>query len=279
MVPLKNRKKGKINLQGMTTHDKILPRKEQREDTMSLRKDSQEELFNANNELQGFLPEDDPMMVFEKTIYPAFKDADFEKCYSTKGRHAISPAFLACVTLLQFRENMSDPEAAEACVRRLDWKIALHRPLKENVSFDPSTLCYFRRRLKENDKMSLIFDKVIQLAQEKGFIKRRSKQRIDATHIISHVNRISTTDLLFRAVKCVVEGIEKKDSGYYEKEIPEHIKERYSQRFSSFGMSKEKRGEKLAEIVEDGLYIKSILEKVSSEKLVKMEQLEIEVER
>ena len=242
---------------------------------MSLPKNQQEELFTVINELPDFLPEDDPMMVFSKTIYPAFTDKDFEDCYSTKGRNAISPAFLACVTLLQFRENLSDPEAAEAVIRRLDWKIALHLRLRENVSFDSSTLCNYRKRLKENDKMSLIFDKVVGLAQEKGFIKKRSKQRIDATHIISHVNRISTTDLLFRTVKCVVEEIEKKDPDYYEKELPEHIKERYSQRFSSFGMSKEKRGEKLAEIVEDGLYLKSLLEKVSSEELVDMEQLEI----
>jgi transposase len=242
---------------------------------MSLNKDSQQKLFTATNELQGFLPEDDPMMVFEKTIYPAYKDEDFAQCYATKGRNAISPAFLACVTLLQFRESLSDTETAEACVRRLDWKIVLHLPVNQNVSFDSSTLCYFRRRLKENDKMSLIFDKVVQLAQEKGFIKRRPKQRIDATHIISHVNRISTTDLLFRAVKCVVEEIEKNDPDYYEKQLPEHIKERYNDRFSSFGLSKQKRGEKQAEIVEDGLYIKSLLEKVPSERLVELKQLEI----
>ncbi len=187
-----------------------------------------------------------------------FSDEDFAECYSTKGRHAIPPTYLACVTLLQFRENMSDPEAAEACVRRLDWKIAHHRPLKENVSFDSSTLCNYRKRLKENDKVSLIFDKVVGLAQEKGFIKKRSNLRIDATHIISHVNRISTTDLLFRAVKCVVEEIEKKDPAYYEKELPEHIKEMYSQRFSYFGLSKEKRVEKLEEIVEDGLYARMV---------------------
>jgi hypothetical protein len=40
-------------------------------------------------------------------------------------------------------------------------------------------------------------------------------------------------------------------------------------------MSKEKRGEKLAEIVEDGLYIKSLLEDVPSEKLGELKQLEI----
>jgi hypothetical protein len=106
---------------------------------MSLPKDPQKELFTANNELKDFLPDDDPMVVFSHTIYPAFRDEEFAACYSTKGRHAISPAFLACVTLLQFREHLSDTETAEACVRRLDWKIALHLPLLQNVSFNSST--------------------------------------------------------------------------------------------------------------------------------------------
>jgi len=73
----------------------------------------------------------------------------------------------------------------------------------------------------------------------------------------------------------VVEEIEKKDPVYYGKEIPEHIKERYNNSFSSFGLSKEKRGEKQAEIVEDGLYLKTLLEKVPSERLGEMKQLSI----
>jgi len=90
---------------------------------MSLPKNKQEELFTAARELPDFLPIDDPMMVFGHTIYPAFTDKDFEDCYSTKGRNAISPAFLACVTLLQFRENLSDPETAEAVAVLLQKKI------------------------------------------------------------------------------------------------------------------------------------------------------------
>lgn len=242
---------------------------------MSLPNNLQDELFTATNELPDFLPEDDLMMIFSRIIYPGFNDKDFTDCYSTKGRNAISPAFLACVTLLQFRENLSDTETAEAVVRRLDWKIALHLPVLKNVSFDPSTLCYFRKRLKENNKMCLIFDKIINLAQENGFIKKRSRQRIDATHIISHVNRISTTDLLFRTVKCVVEEIEKQDREYYEQEIPEYIKERYSQRFSSFGMSKDKRADKQAEIVEDGLYLKALIEKYPPQNMAELKQLSI----
>jgi hypothetical protein len=242
---------------------------------MSLPQNQREELFSADKELADFLPADDSMVVFSREIYPAFKDEDFARYYSNKGRWATSPAFLACVTILQFRENLSDPEAAEACVRRLDWKIALHLPVIEKTSFHPSTLCYYRRRLKKNKAMSLILDKTVELAQAKGFIKKRTSQRIDATHIISHVNRIATADLLFRAVRCLAEEIEKKDPSYYERELPGYIRERYSERFSSFGISRDKRGEKLSEIVEDGLLIKELLQKLPSDSLNSLEQLVI----
>ena len=78
---------------------------------MSLKKDKQEDLFSATNVLKDFIPEDDHMMIFSKEIYPAFADKDFEECYSTRGRNAKSPAFLACVTILQFKENMSDTKS------------------------------------------------------------------------------------------------------------------------------------------------------------------------
>ena len=89
---------------------------------MSLPESCGENLFAAGNELPDLLPEDDPMMIFSRLIYPAFNDREFEACYSEQGRPAISPAFLACVTLLQFRENLSDAETSRAVVRRLDGK-------------------------------------------------------------------------------------------------------------------------------------------------------------
>lgn len=242
---------------------------------MTLKINEDDNLFGAHVTMAGFLHIDDPMMVFSREIYPLFKDEDFIDCYSDIGREAKSPAFLSMVTLLQFRENLSDEETKEACIKRLDWKIALHIPVDEKQSFDSSTLCRFRNRLKENDKSNIIFDNILKQIQKIGFIKKTTKQRIDATHIISHVNRISTTDLLFRSVKCLLDEIKKKDIDYYNKIIPELLKERYLNKFSSFGMSKDLRYEKLAEIVEDGYLIKSLLEKIKSDELKKLDQLNI----
>jgi len=226
---------------------------------MTLRIDEEDNLFGSHVTMKDFLSDDDPLVIFSKEIYPMFNDKDFEDIYSKIGREAKSPSFLTMVTLLQYRENMSDEEATEACVRRIDWKIALHLPFDAKQQFDSSTLCRFRRRLKENEKSSMAFDKILEGIKTKGFIKKNTSQRIDATHIISHVNKISTTDLLFRAVKCVVEEIRKLRISYFKEFIPEDIKERYEGKFSSFGMSKEKRSDKMAEIIEDGLYLKKLL--------------------
>lgn len=242
---------------------------------MTLHINENDNLFGAHITMTNFLPDDDPMLIFSRDIFFLFNDNDFEDCYSEVGRGAISPSFLSMVTLLQYRENLSDEETTEACARRLDWKIALHLRVDEKNFFDSSTLSKFRARLKKNEKCNYIFDKILEQITKKGFIKRATSQRIDATHIISHVNRIATTDLLFRTVKCVIEEIQKKDKEYFKKHVPELLKERYLNKFSSFGMSKDSRYEKQAEIIEDGYFLKSLLCQTKSDKLKNLDQLSI----
>jgi transposase len=229
------------------------------EHKMSLRIDEPDNIFGSHITMKDFLSDDDPMLIFSNEIFPLFNDKDFEDCYAETGRRAKSPSFLAMITLLQYRENLSDEEAAEACVKRIDWKIALHLPFDAKYQFESSTLCRFRSRLKENEKSSIVFDNILKGIKKKGFIRKTTNQRLDATHIISHVNRISTTDLLFRSVKCLAEEIRRNNVIFYEEKVPDDIKERYEGRFSSFGLSKEKRADKMAEIIEDGLYLKKLL--------------------
>lgn len=221
----------------------------------------------------NLIDSNDPLKLFSDDIYPLFNDADFQECYSEKGRNGISPAFLALVTLLQWKEGLSDMETAHACDFRIDWKIALHLRIDDVNQFEASTLCRFRRRLIEHEKASLMFDKILNLCIEKGFVKKRGKQRVDATHIVKHINRIATTDLLFRSVMVLLEEFEKKFRSIYEEKIPIDIKERYEKKFSSFGMSKERRGDKQAEIVQDGFILETIAKdgKIKNE----LEQLQI----
>src|SRR5580700_2848959 len=74
------------------------------------------------------------------------EDADFASAYGVRGRPGISPAQLAVVTVLQFAENLTDRQAADAVRGRLDWKYCLGLVL-EDEGFDFSVLSEFRSRL------------------------------------------------------------------------------------------------------------------------------------
>ena len=54
-----------------------------------------------------------------------FEDDDFLSLYPQIGQPAISPSQLAMVTILQFMENLTDREAAQAVRARIDWKYGL----------------------------------------------------------------------------------------------------------------------------------------------------------
>ena len=55
-------------------------------------------------------------------IRSIFQDADFADLFPRLGQPGLPPWRLALVTLLQFRENLPDRQAAEAVRARIDWK-------------------------------------------------------------------------------------------------------------------------------------------------------------
>ncbi len=54
-----------------------------------------------------------------------YQDEQFAKLYPVEGQPAYAPWRLAVVTVLQYVENLSDRQAANAVRERLDWKYAL----------------------------------------------------------------------------------------------------------------------------------------------------------
>lgn len=52
-----------------------------------------------------------------------FTDEDFVEWYPVDGRRGVSPARLALVSVLQYAENLTDRQVAEAVRCRLDWKL------------------------------------------------------------------------------------------------------------------------------------------------------------
>jgi transposase len=76
-----------------------------------------------------------------------FKDDDLAEMYDAEtGRPSLPPSLMCGVLLLQFFEEVSDPEAVARVCFDLRWKVALHLPL-DHAGFDPSSLSVFRQRL------------------------------------------------------------------------------------------------------------------------------------
>src|SRR5260370_65972 len=75
-----------------------------------------------------------------------YADARFAGAFGVRGRPGISPGQLMMASVLQFSENLTDRQAAEAVRDRMTWKYALGLELGD-PGFDASVLSEFRSRL------------------------------------------------------------------------------------------------------------------------------------
>src|SRR6059058_5513643 len=86
-----------------------------------------------------------------------FADEQFASAFGVRGRPGISPGQLALVTVLQFVENLTDRQAADAVRARIDWKYALGLDLSD-AGFDASVLSEFRSRLLQQQASGRLLD-------------------------------------------------------------------------------------------------------------------------
>jgi transposase len=167
-----------------------------------------------------------------------FRDEEFMKLYSTDGKPAESPGRLAMVTLMQFVENLTDRQAAEAVQVRIDWKYALGLEL-EDEGFDYTVLSEFRSRLITKGAEAQIFDKLLEVCQTRGLVKARGKQRTDSTHIMAAVrdlNRLECVgETVRQALEVLVDVVPEWLSGWFEEEWAL----RYGQPLNSYRLPKE----------------------------------------
>ena len=91
-------------------------------------------------------PKGHPYLTFREALGTIFQDEDFASLYAHTGQPGFTPWRLALVTILQFRENLADRQAAEAVRARIDWKYLLSLELTD-PGFDFSVLSAFRDRL------------------------------------------------------------------------------------------------------------------------------------
>jgi len=172
--------------------------------------DSQPTLFGSVPSVAGALfSEDDRYRLFARKVWPVLAGtrAALEKCYCPdNGRPGVEPVLLMGVLVLQFLERLPDRQALEMVKYHLGWKLALNLEL-EQKAFHPTVLCYFRQRLVENEIAGTAFRAVLDALQEEGLVAKRTRQRLDSTHVIGLVARLSTLDCIRETLRLALEEL------------------------------------------------------------------------
>ena len=110
-------------------------------------------------------PRGNPYVLLRDRLGAVFDDAGFADLYPERGQPACAPWRLALVTLLQFREGLSDRRAADAVRARIDWKYLLGLDLAD-PGFDHGGLCEFRGRLLRHGATERLLARVLDAARE-----------------------------------------------------------------------------------------------------------------
>ncbi len=134
---------------------------------------------------------------------PVFTDTDFADLFPARGKPGLSPAMLTMVLLLQYSEDLSDRQTAQAVAARIDWKYALGLELTD-TGFDHSVLSEFRDRLVEHGAGQRILDRVLAAAREQRLLKARGRARTDATHVLAAIREVNRLELVGETLRAAL---------------------------------------------------------------------------
>jgi transposase len=210
-------------------------------------------------------PKGNSYLTLREALGTIFSDDDFSELYPERGQPSLSPWQLALVTILQFRENLPDRQAAEAVRVRIDWKFFLGLELTD-PGFDFSVLSEFRDRLRLGNAEALLLDKLLERCRELGLVKARGKQRTDATRVLAAIRVLNRLELLAETLRAALNVLATEAPVWLQSVAPQEWYSRYGRRIEDDRLP-EKDGERDAyasTVGTDGYYLLDLLEAVDT---------------
>jgi len=135
-----------------------------------------------------------------------YADERFTAAFGVRGRPGISPGQLMMVTVLQFSENLTDRQAADAVRDRVSWKYALGLDL-EDRGFDASVLSEFRGRLVDGGLATLALDALLERLVAQGLLKAGGRVRTDSTHVLGVIRHLCRLELAGESLRAALEAL------------------------------------------------------------------------
>ena len=162
-----------------------------------------------------------------------YTDELFADLYPLDGQPGIAPWRLALVTVMQFAENLSDRQAAEAVRARIDWKYALSLEL-DDAGFDFSVLSEFRTRLVEQDAAGRLLEALLGRFKEKGLLKGKKQQRTDSTHVLAAVRDMNRLENVGETLRAALNCLATAAPEWLLEHIPTEWVDLYGKRFENW---------------------------------------------
>src|SRR5207344_3353384 len=141
---------------------------------------------------------------YRRELFPDEFTADLFP--SRTGRPSLPADLVGSVLVLKELYDLSDPQTAEALKFDIRWKVACGRSLTQ-MSFDPSTLVYWRRRIAASDRPGRVFDAVAEVIAQSGILRGRRKRCVDSTVFDDAVATQDTVTQLVAAIRKVARTV------------------------------------------------------------------------
>jgi transposase len=194
------------------------------------------------------------------TLGTIYEDEQVADLFSQRGQPAETPWRLALVCVMQFREGLSDRQAADAVRGRLDWKYLLGLELSD-PGFDHTVLVEFRQRLLSGKHDLLLFDLLLTRLREAGYLRGRGRQRSDSTHVLAKIRSLNRVEGVGETFRAALNSLAVAAPVWLEEQMQEEWVERYEHRVEDYRLptGKQAREEYAVVIGRDGAYLLNAL--------------------
>ena len=169
-----------------------------------------------------------------------YDDPMFAVLFPRQGQPAESPFRLALTLVMQFAENVSDAQAADAVRARLDWKYALGLDLTD-PGFDASVLSEFRSRLIAGHAEQLLLDTMLTLFRDQGLLKPRGKQRTDSTHVLAAIHGLNRLECVGETLRQALNSLAVVAPDWLRAQVTTDWFDRYGPRVDNYRLPKTDR--------------------------------------
>jgi transposase len=150
-------------------------------------------------------PKGNIYMKIRDTLGSIFEEEVFADLFPQNGQPAYAPWRLALVCIMQFLENLSDRQAADAVCGHIDWKYLLSLPLTD-PGFDYSILSEFRTRLLTGGAVQKLLDILLTRLREAELLKTHRRQRTDSTHVLGAIRTLNRLETLGEGMRVALDS-------------------------------------------------------------------------